>query len=122
MEVPWNPKEGKAKKRSKPHQRCIDLLTKMFPACVIVNEVTIPGTRLRIDIWLPMYKTILEVDGIQHTTKSSFFHEHNCDFDQQKKNDKMKEEFARRNNLGFARLDDDEPDSLWQDKILKAIQ
>lgn len=92
------------RKTSKMHKKTREILKTVFPFSTILEEVEIPGSKLRIDFFLPDYKLIVEADGIQHHQYTSHFHDDKMDFYSAKARDQKKETWATLNNFHLIRL------------------
>lgn len=106
--------------KSEPHLRCRKLLRDLYPTRPPLEEVPIPGTRMRLDFVLPQRRICIEVQGQQHAEDNRFFYSDKLEFGKAKQRDKQKKEWCRMNNLLLIELFHDETISEWQDKILLA--
>ena len=79
-------------KKSGPHLRARNLLTKKFPSYRIIEEVFVPRSKskLYLDFFIPRLMLAIEVQGKQHTKFSQHFHGHKFFFEQQKNRDNSK--------------------------------
>lgn len=76
---------------------------------IVVEELPIPGTRLRIDIANFTLRLFIEIDGGQHIRYiPGKFHRSMEDFDRQLMRDSLKEQFARKNNFKLIRIFEDD--------------
>lgn len=92
--------------RSSLEERIYKLLKKLFPAAKIKMQeyVRFKGHRLFLDFYIPALDLVVEVDGLQHDSFNSFFHEGMGNFYWGYRQDRLKEEWAREKNKIFLRL------------------
>ncbi len=90
--------------RSKIQYLCGQLLRKKFPFDPILEDITIPGTRLSLDFFLPQRKKVFEIQGLQHDEINSFFHKTEADFSKQQERDKSKEFFCDLNLFSLVKI------------------
>lgn len=102
---------------SKLHQRCRDLLYKVFPCTAILEEVRLPRSRLSFDFFLPSRLLALEVQGSQHSNYNGFYHKNKLDFVKQLSRDSFKKQFCELNNIRLVELWFDESDEEWGKRI-----
>jgi len=50
------------------------MLKTLFPRDVILEEFTVPGSRLSVDFFIPNRDLVIEVQGDQHFEHNEFFH------------------------------------------------
>lgn len=117
--VAWNPRGKKLAKCSGPHLRARSLLSEMFPAYNILEEVGIPNSNLRFDFLIPRRNLVVEVDGRQHGEFSPHFHGTVAAYAQARRNDADKEQFCETNGLTLVRLIDSESDLEWRERLLE---
>jgi hypothetical protein len=98
----WHPLTNVTdKKPSVLHIRAVEVIKKLLPISPILNEVAIPIDRRRtlfLDIFLPIHKIAIEVQGAQHGCRVAFFQtkqQHN----RQVENDRKKREWTALNNI-----------------------
>ena len=121
----WPPSDrivdaGSTAGKSDLHIKCRTLLRTLYPTRPPLEEVPIPGTKLRFDFVLPQRKICIEVQGQQHFEDNSFFYNTRADFANAKKRDRTKQEWCDLNGLLLIELRYDEDISDWKDKILLA--
>lgn len=100
------------------HLRARELLTKLFPVDLILEEVSLPGSRLTADFLIPGRKILAEAQGHQHYEYTPFFHKNRLDFLTGKKNDRAKRQWADLNGLMYVELPWFEADVEWTRRIL----
>ena len=76
------------------HQEALSLLKDLFPTQIILEEVKIPGSRLRIDIYLPLQKLAIEIQGSQHYKFNTFFHRNKLSYFQACGRDRTKKKWC----------------------------
>lgn len=77
------------------------LIENKFKGFSIIKEFTIPGTKLRIDFYLPSLKMAFEVQGEQHFKFIKYFHGTANKFLKQQENDELKRQWCKLNNITF---------------------
>lgn len=93
--------------RSELHIKCRELLRELFPTLIVLEEVPVNvrwGKTLYLDFYLPQKKLIIECDGGQHDEYTPFFHKTVANFRKSQSNDRMKEEWAKLNNIRLVRI------------------
>lgn len=110
--VVWNPHLQKNNKqeenKSAGHKAAVSLLKELYPTCKILEEIFIPiqaGEWSYIDIYLPLLKLAVEVNGVQHSKFNPFFHNDKRDFLYGQLKDKRKKEWCEINNIKLITLD-----------------
>ena len=68
---------------------------KTFEGCIYKKQ-------LRFDFYLPDYNTCIEFDGEQHFTRG--FNTTDCEFDELKYRDSIKDEYCYKNDLNIIRI------------------
>ncbi len=68
------PMRSEAASPSKIQYACSKVLREKFPVSTILEEVTLPGHKLRLDFFLPDLRLVVEVNGTQHTEYNTFFY------------------------------------------------
>lgn len=93
---------------------------KFWLADYVLEEMVIPGSRLRIDLINFSKKIVVEISGAQHETFVKFFHKSRLGFLKSVKRDFKKINWVE-NHLGFTFLEiyDKEVDSLSAEGIEK---
>jgi hypothetical protein len=110
------------------HRRVRTFLKNIFPKHLILEEVTLPGSKvsgvcnsLRLDFLLPQLDLAIEVHGEQHYKYNSHFFKTKNDFFLAIKRDKFKVEWCEINNLNLAELKFNESEDEWRERIRKSI-
>jgi hypothetical protein len=80
------------------------VLDELFPFDVVLEEVTLPNSRLAFDFFLPKRLIAVEVDGQQHFSQVPFFHKTNKQFHAQQDRDRQKEYFCELNGIELIRV------------------
>jgi len=120
--VKWSP-SGSDRIVSKLQSRAADVIREVIPGVLILFEVSIPigkKKKLWVDMFLPTHKLGIEVNGIQHSKKIRHFHTRS-QFNRQKENDDLKQQFFELNSMRFVVLDYDEGEITWIQRIRKAL-
>jgi hypothetical protein len=79
-----------------------------------MEEVTIPGSSLYLDLYLPLIPLAVEVHGKQHYEHIPFFHKTKADFLLSQKRDKDKANWAEFNHIFFVVLPYDKEYNWWE--------
>ena len=122
-EYSWPPKGHSVdfddrRKRSQFHLNCRDLLRKMYPTDIILEEVPLPGSnRLSADFYLPWRNMVIEVHGEQHYRFNSFFHGSKMAFLESRQRDLKKIEWCNENNIEVVELPYNETIEQWRIRI-----
>ncbi len=107
-EVNWilRPSKYPIKEHSKSNfQRSISIeLRELYPLRIILEEVTIPETRLKLDFLIPSLKIAIECQGKQHTEFIPYFHKTIMGFVNQQRRDSLKQKFCMQNNITFVEI------------------
>ena len=84
------------------------LISKAFPSYRVKTQhyVVYQNTRLLFDYLIPELKIALEVQGEQHFSFTSFYHDTEEDFKNQKFRDKLKTQWADENGYVLIAIDD----------------
>ena len=85
--------------RSKFQHQIYLELKELYPHDIILEEVLVPDSRLRMDFVIPSVKLVIEVQGKQHEEFNTHFHKYREDFIRQQNRDQMKRDFCEINNL-----------------------
>ena len=106
---------------SQLHKDALRVVKELFPHHNISNEfpIKIGNNTLYLDIYIKELKIAVETDGEQHQKFNKFFHGDAAGFARAKRNDAMKEEFCKNNNIALVRLTKKEID---KDTLLKKIR
>lgn len=68
------PRRDKDACRSEFQWRIGQLIDKVYPSVVILEDFYLPGEGLYLDYLIPLYRIAVEADGVQHSSYSAFFH------------------------------------------------
>lgn len=90
--------------RSKFQQNIYIDLKKLYSYDIILEEVKIPDSRLRIDFVIPSVRLIIECQGKQHEAFNTLFHQYYIDFVNQQNRDQLKRDFCQQNNLTLVEI------------------
>lgn len=92
--------------KSDLHKKTLALAKKCYPKEKIKEEISIKvgNKTLYIDIYIPRLKLAIEADGVQHSKFNPFFHADINSFNQQKKNDKLKEDYCKEEGITLVRV------------------
>lgn len=102
---------------SELHERAREFLHDSLPTIQILEEVYLPGARLFFDFFLPLKKTAIECQGIQHSVYNSHFYKDKLEFYRAKARDNKKIEFCRINGIELIYFYPDESIDQWTTKM-----
>ena len=95
--------------RSKVQYRCGQVLKESFPHEAITEDITIPGTRLSLDFFLPLRKMAIEIQGRQHFEHVPHFHGPlKSKFIAQQQRDQQKQDFCDLNGITLYKVEDED--------------
>jgi len=97
-ESKW-PVKAEAACKSNLQYRVGQIIKNKYPLDPILEDITLPKSRLSLDFFLPMRKLAVEVQGKQHKKFTPFFHKTKSSFDDQLKRDEEKEFFCQLNEI-----------------------
>lgn len=105
--------------KSSYHLEARKLIKEIFPTCLILEEVPVPGSRLFLDFFIPLYHIIIEVHGEQHFEFNTFFHKNKAEFAKSQVRDQEKKNWAELNQFKFIELLYNESIEQWKNKLIK---
>lgn len=80
-------------------------LTTRYPLDTVLEDVTIPGTRLSLDFYIPQRKIAVEVQGEQHDSYNAWYHGgKRGNFAKQQQRDSDKELFCELNRIKLIKV------------------
>jgi hypothetical protein len=103
--ITWNtresnwPQKTESSCRSKIQFQIGQIIKKRYPLDPVLEDITIPDTRLSLDFFIPHRKLAVEVQGEQHDEMNPYFHKSNAEFEEQKERDEMKRFFCELNSI-----------------------
>jgi len=114
-------KDRDSVRRSKLHQEALDILAKEIPLARVIEEVPIRLYNKRqpvfFDIYVPINRWFIEIQGQQHYSYSSFFHKNKRAFLKAIQRDRDKEAWCELNEYRLIQLKYDEI-STWTQTII----
>jgi hypothetical protein len=122
-EYSWSPSRSEAstEKRSSLHLKARTLLAELYPYDIIVEEVSLPGTKaLRADFFIPTRGIVIEVHGEQHFKFNSFFFSSKLDFYKAKARDRDKKTWCELNSFTLVEFNYNESVEDWKGKLWKS--
>lgn len=87
--------------KSKLQFECGQIIKKVYPFDMILEEVPLPSTNLRADFFIPSRKIMFEIQGGQHEEYTPFFHKNKKEFRNSQDRDSLKRVWAEMNNIKF---------------------
>jgi len=122
-EYSWSPSSSALadEGRSKLHLKARKLLNEMFPYDIILEDVTLPGTKnarrkslLIADLFLPARNLMVEVNGEQHTKHITYYHKTKHEFLKAQLRDREKIEWCDINDISLVILNFDQDVEEWR--------
>ncbi len=111
--------------QSNLHKDTLKTVRECFPEAIIQEEVAlkINNKTLFLDIYLPKQGLAFEADGEQHFKYNQHFHGSFANFRAQKKNDELKEEYCKEENIALihVRFDEKIDRDILMQKILDSL-
>lgn len=114
----WNPKSNPRFKKSTYHTNALALLKSLYPLDQILEEVSVPGEQMFLDLYLPGRKLVIEVNGQQHYEYNSHFYADKSEWRQAVLRDKRKQEWCEINGLDLVVLGYNEDEQQWKRNII----
>ena len=103
--------------RSSFHLKARELIQRLYPLHIIMEEVPIPGEKLYCDFVIPTLNLVVEVHGQQHYEFNSFYYRSKWEWAIAKQNDKRKQEWLQNNNIRYCELPYDESEEQWEKRL-----
>ena len=97
---------SEAQSRSMFQHAAGEELIKRFPLESVLEEWTIPGSKMSLDFFIPTRMIAIEVQGEQHEKFSPFFHGSRYKFVMQQNRDYYKKEWCEKNNITLIFIND----------------
>jgi hypothetical protein len=97
----------KSKSRSSLQGQTAEALVDRFPRQDVLEDFTIPGSRMSVDFFLPGLRMVIEVQGRQHDQHVPHFHGNKAtslDFAKQLVRDRKKKEWADMNSFDWLEI------------------
>ena len=122
----WNPHlhSGAKKTCSRYHLAARLLLKELYPMDIIHEEVTLPGTKSRMnskamyaDFYIHSYRLMIEVQGEQHFKFNSHFFSNTMDFRLAQGRDQIKRDWCDINGITLIELPYTETVDEWRNRI-----
>lgn len=99
------PRRTKEKCKSNFQWSVGQIIDRVFPGQIVLEEFYVPGEKLRIDFFLPRLKLAVEVMGEQHYAYNSFFHGSKEAFVRSKQRDVRKAQWCEINDIRLVKVD-----------------
>jgi hypothetical protein len=90
---------------------------KKYATMVILEEVPIPGSKLKLDFFVPQLNMAIEVQGQQHTEFNPHFYKDKMAFRRAQLNDQAKKAWCKQHGLNFVELNYDGTDADWAEVL-----
>lgn len=96
----------KARSRSLLQGEVGQVLVERFPRQTVLEDFTIPGSRLSVDFFMPNAGIVIEIDGRQHSEYIPFFHgdRNQLKFSDQITRDMKKQQWCDYNSFTMIRI------------------
>jgi hypothetical protein len=108
------------KSRSKIQFKVKQFLKSYWENHVVYEEFPVYGTRMKVDILNATKKIAVEVNGRQHSSFNSFFHNNSrANYLSSIKRDVKKAEWLEKNGFTLIEIEQDEVNQLSEDFIVK---
>lgn len=107
-------------KVSAGHARARQVLKELYPAHIVLEELTLPGcgrSPLYADFFINGPKLMVEVHGKQHFEFNSFHFKTKAEFVEAQSRDRRKAEWCELNGIRLVVLKDEDSDDEWRDQI-----
>ena len=99
------------------HKKVKELLVRIFPTDVIIEESPIPAEYLYLDFYLPHRQLAIEVHGEQHYKFNNHFFDSQMDFFQAQARDRRKLNWCVEQSIDLVILNYNEDMNEWERKI-----
>jgi hypothetical protein len=113
----------KESSRSILQQRVGEMLKETFQREVVLEEFTVPGSRMKLDFFIPKFGLAVEIQGKQHAGHVGFFHgdkNFSTKYAGQKSRDRQKHEWAELNNFTLIEINYGESEQRIREIIARA--
>jgi len=110
----------KKSSRSKIQQNTGEILRSLMPREVILEEFSVPSSRLKVDFFVPLKEIVVEVQGKQHNEHVPFFHgdkKTSVALGKQRQRDIQKNEWIDRNGFILVEIFEGMSDDAIRSKI-----
>jgi hypothetical protein len=74
-------------------------LRALYKSAAILEEFSIPGSKLSLDFYIPSFRVAFEFQGEQHDQFNAFFHKDKTDFVKQSQRDQNKKDWCKLNSI-----------------------
>ena len=118
--IKWHPlscASDNLENKSKLHIRARELLHDIFPTETILEEVYVHCIKLYLDFFLPIQKTVIEVNGKQHYEFVYHFHQTKLGFYRYQANDQTKRYWCKLNDFLLVELPYSEDKHEWKTRF-----
>ena len=91
-----------SKSKGQYHLGC--RIASIYPKMTILEEFSIPGSRLRLDFYMPQLNLAFEFQGEQHDEYNAFFHGDKKGFEKSQARDEKKERWCELNGIKLIKV------------------
>jgi very-short-patch-repair endonuclease len=109
--------------RSGLQAHIFSLLKELFPNARIRCEhlIKYKGQNLYLDFFIPFLNVAIEVDGRQHDEYNDFFYNSFLQYYEAYRRDRLKEEWAEKNNVALIRIKEHEVCKVTKEQLWERI-
>jgi hypothetical protein len=93
-------------------------LRALYKSAAILEEFSIPGSKLSLDFYIPAFRVAFEFQGEQHDQFNAFFHKDKTDFVKQSQRDQNKKDWCKLNSIKLIEIRES---SITFDQLKAAI-
>lgn len=112
--IKWDEKSA-----SEPQRKTKEFLKKYWYGQIVLEEMRVPGSLLRIDFVNLTKRIVVETHGAQHFSFNKHFHRNRAGYLASFRRDQAKAKFIEINNFAFLEILDSEIDLLSKEYILE---
>lgn len=109
------------RKVSSPQKRVKDIIKKYWLGSDCYEELYIPNSKLRIDLFNASDKTVIEVSPIQHQQYNAFLHGSRLNYLEAQKRDLQKIDWCNINNFKYIEIDEQDLKGSDEDILSKIL-
>lgn len=111
--------------RSNRQMGVFTIIKEIYPSDIVLEEFTIPGSRMSLDFFIPSRRLAIEVQGEQHIKFIKYFHGNRAidkSFAEQKMRDASKNLWCENNKIRLVEIFPCDTDDEVREKIIWQTQ